>query len=422
MVRMKTLRAKRFGDLRAQRGAFLAVWFTVFLGLTFYGSTYPAGIAMIASINQAYATQHFADFTARFDPHPAEAVVAAVSTIDGLDRVQGRLSVDAGLALTPTNRITVHLLSLPDDAPAAVNDALVVAGQPLRADGDLLLLKSFTDYHRIAPGTVLQVGINGEDRPLRVTGTVFTPEYLVAGQSPMLPFPQPNAFTVGYMRYSDLAAWIGHSGQVNELAVTLVPGANATAVQAALQSALAPFNPEYLYSRVQTASGGVIDANIRGNMAIAGFFSATFLVISGLVMAVLLARLIEGERRRIGTMRALGLTRRETTRHYLGYPLIISSTGAIAGSLAGYVGSYLVAAFFIGTLTNGTLPYFTNSPQWLYIVFGMVTMLVLALLAGALPALAAAQTDPGLALRPVTPRGMGAHARLSVPGLPLAAQ
>jgi hypothetical protein len=113
-------------------------------------------------------------------------------------------------------------------------------------------------------------------------------------------------------------------------------------------------------------SGGVIDANIRGDMAVSAFFSAMFLLVGGVVMAILLARLMESETRRIGTMRALGLGRAEVVRHYLTYPLLISLAGALAGSLLGYLMSFAVAGFFIQTLAGGSVPAFVNRPQWLF--------------------------------------------------------
>ncbi|MBK8024268.1 MAG: FtsX-like permease family protein [Chloroflexi bacterium] len=441
---MTTLRRKLIGDLRGHAGAFFAVWLTVVLGLAFYGATYPAGVAMIASIQDSYEQLHFADFTARFARADAETLLAAAQAIDGVAAAQGRLIIDGELALSGEQVIALRLIDLPAASPLeavtvaepAVNLVAVMNGANIGAAGDLLLLQSFAVYHDLAPGDTVRVRIAEKWHDLKLAGLAAAPEYLVAGEDGNMPFPAPNSFTVGYMNRSTLSTLVdigedtaAASGdartsltEINSLALTLTDAADPEAVRAALAAALEPFEPEFIASRAETPSGGVIDANSKGNMAIAAFFSAMFLLISAVVMAVLLARLIDGERRRVGTMRALGLTQRETLLHYLGFPLIISVTGAVVGSIIGYLGSFGVAAMFIQTLTNGALPSFVNPPQWGYILFGFGIMLLLALVAGASPALRAAQTDPGLALRPVTPAGMGAHARLTVPGLPLAAQ
>ncbi|MBN1967082.1 MAG: ABC transporter permease [Anaerolineae bacterium] len=435
MATLTTLRRKMRGDLRAQWGAFLAVWLTAVVGLAFYGSTYPAGIAMIDSMFATYDQFGYADFTAEFEAAPAAAVHAAVEPLlarEDVAAVAVRTVTEIGVTLAPDApaRLTLRLIGLPtrDDGAVlhpAVNDVLVTQGELPDAPGEILLIERFATYHGLQPGDTVQVWTGDTPHDLAVRGYAFGPEYIVMGQGPLMPFPIPSSFGVGYLRDVDLAALIDASGTVNSVAVRLREGTSegeAEAVRTALSEALAPFEPDYLYSRVQTASGGVIDANIKGDMAVAGFLSVMFLVISGLVMAVLLARLMDAEKRRIGTMRALGLSRAEALRHYLSYPLLIGISAALAGSLAGYLGSFFVAHFFINTLTGGSLPTFINTPQWGYIGSGAGVVVALALIAGALPTWRASGTAPGLALRPITPHGLGAQARVSLPGLPLAAQ
>lgn len=419
---MSTLRRKIFGDLRANTGAFFAVWLTIVLGLAFYGSTYPAGVGMADSVFATYDQLHYADFNARFEPIARDDILDAVAAIDGLAGFEGRLVTNAGLELQAPDRLTLRLLSVPQDAHPAVNDYLVEEGNELSGADQLLVLKSFADFHDIRPGDVLRVWINDQPHDLTVAGLVFAPEYLVAGESPIMPFPQPNTFGVGYARYETLVTMLDQEDMINDVALTLTGDADEEVVRAALESALEPCDLEFIHSRGQTASGGVIDANVKGNLSVAIFFSLMFLLIGGLVMAVLLARLMDAEKRRIGTMRALGLSRGEALRHYLAFPVIIGISGAVVGSLFGYLSSFLVAAYFIQTLAGGNLPTFVNVPQWGFILFGAVVTITLALLAGVIPTWRASGTDPGLALRPVVPKGMGAHGRIAFPGLPLSAR
>ncbi len=419
---MSTLRRKIIGDLRAQAGAFLAVWLTAVFGLSFYGSTYPAGVAMIDSFDATYEQLNYADFNAHFDPAPPEEIVQAISDIEGVEAVEGRLVVDGGLELQAPDRLTLHMISFPNEGHPAVNNVLVTEGEELTSTSELLLLESFANYHDIEPGDTLHIWVNDQPFDLIVSGLVFAPEYLVAGQSPVMPFPQPSSFGVAYLRHNYLSAMLDYEGEINDVVLTIDADADEDAVRAELESVLEPYTIEFVYSRVQTASGGVMDANIRGNMAIAAVFSAIFLSIGGLVMAILLARLMDAETRRIGTMRALGLSRGEALRHYLAFPLIIGVSSAVVGSIAGYLSSFFVAYYIIEVVLGGSLPTFVNSPQWVVIFLGAAVTIALAFLAAIIPTWRASGTDPGLALRPVTPKGMGAQARISIPGLPLAAR
>lgn len=422
---MNTLYKKLHGDLRAQRGAFFAVWLTMVLGLAAYGATYPAGIAMIDSFFATYDRFNYADFNVRTEaPIESAAIVGALVGIGGVEEVLPRLVYDIGYIRDEANQITLRMISLPENSRSPVNDIYLMDGDLITVpDEEILLLDSFANFHGIRPGDVLTLQIGTARVTRRVVGLVFAVEYVVAGQNGMNPFPTPQSFGVAFADQTALAGWLGvPTNATNDIVLTTTVDADEATIRTELEAAFTGLDLDFLYSRTQTVSGGVLDANINGNMAISAFFSAMFLIIGGLVMAVLLARLMNAEQRRIGTMRALGLKRGEVLRHYLCYPLIIGISGAIVGSIAGYLISYWVAAYFIQNLAGGSLPEWVNTPQWGYILVGAAVTIGLALLAGALPTWHASGTDPGLALRPVTPKGLGQQAQVSVRGLPLSAQ
>jgi putative ABC transport system permease protein len=224
------------GDLRAQRGAFFAVWLAVVLGLAFYGATYPAGVALIESFMATYRQLGYADFNARLEgAAPAADVLAALEDVPGLAAAEGRLVIDAGLT-RPDGRITLRLITLPDapgggaDHPA-IDDVLVMAGQEIANPGEILVLKSFADRHAIVPGDTLEVWVGDQAAHLTVAGLVFAPEYLVAGQSSLTPFPQLSSFGVAYIPYATLAVLSNRAGAINDVGLRMAPDADESAVR-----------------------------------------------------------------------------------------------------------------------------------------------------------------------------------------------
>lgn len=423
---LKTLRRKTFKDLRANKGQFLAVWLIVVLGTTFYGALYPAALNLLASLYRTYDDLQYMDFQVQADSIDA-ATLEAARAIPGVESAETRLVIDGGLQVKPDQQylINLRLISVPDDRRPDVSRSEVIDGHALSEPGEILLLESFADFHGFKPGDDLSVMIGEQMVSLRIAGIVFNPEYVVLGRSPESPFPTPSTFGVAWMRYSELSALAGRTGEYNELVVHLEGGFEddrsqlEDSVQAGLNTVFAGQPDAVIFSRYQTASGGVVDANAKGNFPIMMFYSGLFLLGALLITSILLARMVESERQRIGTMRAMGVTRRELVIHYLAFGFIVGLTGGLVGSVLGYFNSFIVMYTFIGYFVQGTLPGFVNTPQMPFILLGFALVVVGSTIAGAYPAWAQSATPPGIALRPATPSTPNILSRTSLRFLPL---
>lgn len=424
---LKGLRRKIIGDLRVNRGQFLAVWFVVMLGTAFYGAMYPSGTNMINSFYKTYDELNYLDFQVQFDPTSQEAVKLAWQT-EGVEAVEGRLVEDAGLRLSPNDRylINLRLISVPDNAEPTVNKSDLVEGNPIRQPHEVLLLKSFADFHEFEVGDTLNVVIDGVEHQFRIAGLVFNAEYLVAGRSSSSPFPTPSTFGVAWLWYTPLADITQQTGLINEVLIHLEgesrnpDEAREARVRQQLTDLYSGFNNVTVYSRTQTASGGISEALLNGNRPIMIFFSGLFLVGSTVITSILLGRVVQSERQRIGTLRAMGVTRRELIQHYLMYGLLIGVSGGLVGTIVGYLNSFWVMAVFIKYIAGGTLPAFTNTPQVPFLLLGFAVAVIGSTLAGVYPAWVESATSPGVALRPVAPKKPNKLSQMRLLFLPMA--
>ena len=423
---LTTLRRKIFGDLKMHRGRFLAVWVVVAMGATFYGAFYPAGKSVLASVYNTYDQLHYMDFQASFDPD-SDSIVDRIRQIEGVTAAEGRLVVDSGIQLDPDRKsqTTLRLVTVPENGQPTVNFNDIPDGRNLRENDEILLLKRFADYHGLRPGDTLTLWINGEKHKFKVAGLAFNPEYLVSGSSRESPFPAPSAFGVGWVRYGALAGILGVDGMINDVVISLgvSSAADSTAlrarVKADLEQTLDRQDNLILREREETASGGVVQANINGNFQVMAMFSGLFLVVALVVTFILLGQFVGSERQRIGTLRALGISRLELVTHYLTFGLLIGISGGLVGSVLGYFASFTTILPFVDAIAGGYLPGFANTPQIPFILLGFVIIVTGTTLAGAYPAWTESGTPPGIALRPPTPRTPSAVSRLSLVFLPL---
>lgn len=424
---LKSLRRKIIGDLKANRGQFFAVWLVVTLGTTFYGAMYPAAINLVDSLYDTYDQLRYMDFQVALAEPAAPEALDAVRAIPGVAYVEGRRIVEAGLQVDPDQKylLGLRLISMPDTGEAEVNRSAITSGGAISGPREILLLRAFANKHGIRPGDTLRLVVEGQTVEVRVAGLVFNPEYLVAGRSPVSPFPTPTTFGVAWMRFSDLDALAGRTGMISDVAVRLVGKSDADKGnrEPSVRAALADLFPgAAIYTRIQTASGGVVDANINGNFPIMIFFSGLFLAGATVITGILLARLVESERRRIGTMRAMGVTRRELVIHYLSFGFLIGVSGGLVGSVLGYFNSFWFMYTWLDYVAGGTLPGFSNTPQIPFILLGFVIVVIGSTVSGAYPAWTQSATPPGIALRPATPRTPNALSRVTLGFLPMPAR
>jgi putative ABC transport system permease protein len=423
---LKTLNRKIIGDWKAHWKRFFAAWIVVTMGVAFYGAFYPAGKSLLTAIYATYDQLAYMDFQVNVAHAPAE-IVKQIRNIEGVAAADGRIVAESGIQLDPaqSSLTNLRLISVPDTGAATVNINDIPAGRGIQAANEILLLKRFADYHHIQPGDSVTLWINGQSHRFEVAGLVFNPEYLVAGRSREMPFPAPSAFGVAWVGQTALAELVGMQGQVNSVVVRLA-GASETvspALRAQVRRELETIFKDYaslsILEREQTASGGVIQANAQGNFQTMAMFSAMFLMAALAITAILLGRLIESERQRIGTLRALGVTRRELVLHYLSFGLLIGIIGGAVGSVLGYFISFVTITPFVDAIAGGYLPGYVNTPQIPFILLGFGITVAATTLAGAYPAWRESGTPPGIALRPAMPSTPNALSRISLKFLPL---
>ena len=426
MTMLKTLNRKIIGDWKAHWKRFFAAWIVVTMGVAFYGAFYPAGKSLLTSIYATYDQLAYMDFQVSVDRAPAE-IVKQIRDIEGVTAADGRIVVESGILLDPaqSSLTNLRLISVPDSGAATVNLNDIPAGHSIQSTNEILLLKRFADYHHIQPGDAVTFWINGQAHHFKVAGLIFNPEYLVAGRSREAPFPAPSAFGVAWIGEAALAELVGMQGQVNSVAVRLAGESETVspALRARVRSEMEAIFQGYanliILEREQTASGGVIQANAQGNFQTMAMFSAMFLMAALAITAILLGRLIESERQRIGTLRALGVTRRELVMHYLSFGLWIGISGGIVGSVLGYFISFVTITPFVDAIAGGYLPGYVNTPQIPFILLGFGIAVTATTLAGAYPAWRESGTPPGIALRPPMPHTPNALSRISLKFLPL---
>ncbi|MBR4579673.1 MAG: ABC transporter permease, partial [Lachnospiraceae bacterium] len=110
---------------------------------------------------------------------------------------------------------------------------------------------------------------------------------------------------------------------------------------------------------------------LNSSDVLATVFPTIFLAVACLGIVSTMTRLTSKQRTQIGTLKALGFSRKTITLHYLSYSFVISAVAAVLGV---FLGDYLLGSY----LTDLTLYYYQNPYMRIQLSFTSVYMALIA--------------------------------------------
>jgi putative ABC transport system permease protein len=388
--------------VRRSRWQFVAVAVVIALGVAIFIGSYGSFQNLRRSYDQTYDELLMADLWFEVADAPA-GLVPDIQQIDGVAATEARLVVDLP-ATVPTigeNPIQARIVTLPADRRAAVNDVDVTDGDYFTGPGQVLLEKGFADFNDIPPGeSVTLLSPTGDVVDLTVVANAVSPEYLFVSRSERDLFTPPASFGVMFVQYDDLAPALGLDGRTNSLAVRLQPDADPETIRTSVSALLAPYGPGAIFDRETQLSNRLLQLDLDGLESLALVFPILFLTVSALAIYTLLNRLVQNQRGQIGVMRAMGYSRGQIMRHYLGYGVIIGTIASAGGVALGYLIATLLTSAYASFLT---VPFISTQANVGVLAIGFFAGLVASLIAAAIPAWASASILPAEAMRPPLP-------------------
>lgn len=432
---MTVLATKLRRELFAQRGQALALLLVTALGVLLFVATGASYADLDASYAHSRSRLALADLHADTRPITAadvERVRAQPGVTAALARVQ--TSVPAQLA-QPGKRarpIELRLVSLPDEGEPALDRLLVVEGRLPSAPGEVALEKHVAARFALTPGQRFAVALGSVRRELHVAGVVVSAEYLWVSRNENDVMPMPDTFGVGYLRRADLRALARALLEREPLAAAGLIGIDVAASDAAGNQLLLEHEQGAEGARVALAALGdriirfiaeddlpgvrLLRMDLEGLKGMAAFFPLFFLGIAGFISASVLSRLIDTQRRVIGTMLALGVSRAAVLRHFLAHAMSLGALGALIGGVLGMAGSVGMTETYARELG---IPFVTTRWHLDVAAVGLGFGLLTGLGAGLLPAWRASRMLPAEAMRASAPVTRGPAAVLRRSRLPM---
>jgi putative ABC transport system permease protein len=399
---VKVLRTKARRDMRRQRGSFLAIALTIFLGVTLFGASYDAYRNLDASYRRAFTDYRFANLTVTGGESARLAREAGKAP--GVESVQARVQADLPLGVGP-DKFLGRVIGLPASRQPAVDRVAVDRGtylRPSEPDG-VLVEKHMADAFKLEPGdSVTAVGAGGPVE-VRIVGVASSPEYFWPARSRQDILPAPKDFGVLFAP-QPLARSLAGLGAPNQVAIYYAGGDDNPGLTAALSRRSARLGASDVLTRADQPSNSALQQDVKSFRELALLFPLLFLTAAALATGVLMRRLVTAQRPIVGMLRSCGYSRRQIVFHFLTFGVIAGLAGGVLGAAAGIGLAGVTTQAYTAELS---IPVTLISISPLTALIGVAFGLLTGAAAAALPAAAASRVPPAEAMRRFAPSGTG---------------
>lgn len=248
-------------------------------------------------------------------------------------------------------------------ANEVLNRHAVLQGEDLD-DNSILLDRTFARANKIDIGDTLNV--SGKD--YRVSGVVALPNYIYVIKSKEEMINNAKAFGVAVISRANMA---NISGRADFYAVRFDDRNDIHAQETALKSYLlthgvAIANWQSMQNKSQVSL-------VKLEVGVLGIMSrvspGAIILLTSILLAMLMKRMLQRESSVIGTLFALGYRRKELLRHYMMFPAIIAGYGAVIGAVLAIFLRKFMLDFM---LTAFPMPLKTIPFDWVALLLGIV--------------------------------------------------
>ncbi len=351
------------------------------------------------------------------------SLAEVASKIDGVKDIDERLifetqvevSSDEGLIVVPSRVIGVDM----SNGGPRVNGVIPAAGRAIEesefGEPVVLLERNFGIFYNLPDEGELRLG---GGISARYVGHAMSPEYFLVVEGGNL-LAQAN-LAVLFTSVETAQALHGSPGMVNDLLLTLLPGADIGEVESSLRSEFLRVHPEasvITSTRDDNAAYIALTGDVEGDQAFYNIISV--ILFAGAAFAALnfAARIVETQRREIGTSMALGLSPLRIALR----PILLGVQVAILGVVFGLGMGWLISRMMAEVIEDFlVLPIFSTPFEYgAFIRVALIGVLV-PILAVLWPVYRAVRVQPVEAIRSghLASRGGGLAPLLSRTPLP----
>lgn len=318
------------------------------IGVSVYAGTY-IGLGIIGYTSQTlYRELNFSDYQILFIPVTEDEMPnrESLESIKGIKRSDSRLMLPGTIELKNGNIIQSILIFLDENTPPRVNNLYILNGKYLSPhEAGAILDASFANEYGYSVRDILTIGIQGFYTDIKVRGIGVSPEFLMLSVNPNFFIPMKGSLGVVFLPMSLVKDIFGYrifnnlSVQFNGEKATESPIKELRRVLGDKEILMeTPREDQYSYQSVKKR---LTTYSVFLPSTIAVFNSVTFLI-----TFIVINRMINAQRREIGTLLSLGYHPARIISVYVTVGILLGLLGSVIGGVGAFCISSLITKAF----------------------------------------------------------------------------
>ena len=337
------LRRKMFRDIRFNKSQFIAIFLMVFLGVFAYSGIRSYMDGMQQSGDRFYEKCNLQDLEVlgeNFSSGDIEKIKNVENVVDAERKLTLVASVDG---------IEDKSLQLNFMESNKISKFFVFEGEDFSKDkSGIWIDKFYAENNKLKIGDSIKLNYIGLKLEEEILGFINTPDHVYVMKDESAIFPDHKNFGYAYLSANELSK--NNLPEVFNYVMVDVKDAQdkqqvKSDIENTVKAAVAVTDIE------DSVSYQGYQGEIEEGETYVGVFSGLFLFIAVLSVITTMTRVVKKQRPQIGTLKALGFTNRQITRHYVGYGFWISLVSTVIGFI---LGPLLLGNFFL----NMEMEYF----------------------------------------------------------------
>jgi putative ABC transport system permease protein len=383
-------------DLWRHRWQFLAASVVLGIGVAVFVGATNAYEDLGQSLDRTYAEQLLPDVV--ISGPGVVGLYEAARRLPGNPVVELRQQADVSIRVNGRT-LFGRAVGVPVASQPAASKLALQSGD-LPTAGSVATEEHLTEHYGLHPGSTIELLGPSGWRPLGVSGSALSTEYLWPARSRAETLTTPDYFGVVFVPAPDMAQLAAQP--TDQLLARAHDRDQARALVTAATD-LARSHGLAVVPRDELPSYGVMRKTVEAVRNFARLLPWVFLVAAVVGTYVLLSRLVSAQRAVIGTLSANGLAGRTIRSHYLTYGVAT----ALAGGTLGLIGGHILGGWFTTQYVRALgLPLRVTSVHPSSLTIGAVAGTAAAALAAWAPARSASRISPAEAMR-IAPPSLG---------------